>query len=186
MKLRLTLTVLIFIALLTTVTGITQQQTLNKSADNRKFSQETEQARAQVQRAKRMSATVRRMSNLLSKTNVPFDPSILFARNWKSRVRPYLQSMPQMLNTETLPQRFGGAKIANIVYLPDKIQLTGDTIILANYIVFASKQVEIIGYDDLLVFPMESVLSQNNDERVGKMGPQSVLLRLVMAHQRNC
>jgi hypothetical protein len=110
------------------------------------------------------------MSDLLRKEKVPFDPSILFARNWKSRVRPYLQSMPEMWKTETLPQRFGGAKIANIVYLPDKIQLTGDTIILANYLVFGSKQVEIVGYDDLLVFPMESVLSQNNDERVGRNG----------------
>jgi hypothetical protein len=110
------------------------------------------------------------MSKLLAKEKLPFDPTILFARNWKSRVRPYLQLMPEMSKTETLPQRFGGAKIANIVYLPDKIELTGDTIILANYLVFGSKKVEIVGYNDLLVFPMESVLSDNNDGQVGKNG----------------
>lgn len=170
MKLRVTLTGLILVGLLTAFTGVTQQQTRNKSAGNRKFSPDTERARGQMERGRRMSGTVRRMSNLLRKEKVPFEPSILFARNWKSRVRPYLQSMPEMWKTETLPQRFGGAKIANIVYLPDKIQLTGDTVILANYIVFASKQVAIVGYDDLLVFPMESVLSQNNDERLGREG----------------
>jgi len=169
MKLRAILTGLILVGLLTAFTGATQQQT-NKVSGDKKFSPDTEQARAQTQRAKRMSATVRRMSKLLDKEKLPFEPTILFARNWKSRVQPYLQSMPQMWKTETLPQRFGGAKIANIIYLPDKIKLTGDTIILANYVVFASKQVEIVGYDDLLVFPMESVLSQNTDERVGKNG----------------
>lgn len=76
--------------------------------------------------------------------------------------------MPKMGKTETLPQKFGGAKIANILYLPDKIELTGDTIILANYLVFAGKKVEIVGYDDLLVFPMEAVLSDNNDGAVAK------------------
>lgn len=164
MTLKLTLTGLVLVGLLTAFAGVTQQQ---KTAVNQKFSPDSEKSRAQIQRAQRMSGTVRRMSNLLRKEKVPFDPSILFARNWKSRVRPYLQSMPGMSKTETLPQTFGGAKIANILYLPDKIQLSGDTIILANYVVFASKQVEIVGYDDLLVFPLESVLSQNNDERAG-------------------
>ena len=74
-----------------------------------------------MQRAQRMSGTVRRMSKLLAKEKLPFDPTILFARNWKSRVRPYIQLMPEMSKTETLPQRFGGAKIANIVYLPIRL-----------------------------------------------------------------
>jgi hypothetical protein len=75
--------------------------------------------------------------------------------------------MPEMGKTETLPPQFSGAKIANIMHLPSKIELTGDTVILANHIVFESKKIEIIGYDDLLVFPMESVLSANNEGRLG-------------------
>jgi hypothetical protein len=164
MKLRITLTGLIIISLLNGFTGGTNQRTRSENSTSQKVSPEAERARAQMQRAARMSGTVRRMSNLLTKERVPFEPTILFARNWKSRVRPYLESMPQMWKTQTLPQRFGGAKIANIVYLPDKIELTGDTVILANYVVFASKQVEIVGYNDLLVFPMESVLSENKEE----------------------
>lgn len=163
MKLRVTLTGLLLVALLNAFTSITNQQTTSKVPGNQKFSPDTERARKETQRAARMSGTVRRISKLLTKEKVPFDPTILFARNWKSRVRPYLEAMPEMSKTETLPQRFGGAKIANILYLPDKIQLTGDTIILANYIVFGSRKVEIVGYDDLLVFPLESVMSDNND-----------------------
>lgn len=170
MNLRVTLTGLLLLGLLSALTGVTQQQTGKKAPDNQKFSPDTEKARTQMQRAARMSGTVRRMSKLLTKEKVPFEPTILFARNWKSRVRPYLQLMPEMSKTETLPRRFGGAKIANIVYLPDRIELTGDTIILANYLVFASKQVEVVGYDDLLVFPMESVLSDNKDGQAGKNG----------------
>jgi hypothetical protein len=156
--------------LFTDFAGVTHQQTIDKTQSNQTVSPTTEKGRAQMQRAARMSGTVRRMSNLLTKKKVPFEPTILFARNWKSRVRPYLESMPEMSKTETLPQKFGGAKIANIVYLPDKIELTGDTIILANYLVFARKQVEIVGYDDLLVFPMKTVLSDNVNGRVGKNG----------------
>lgn len=168
MKLRLTLTGLILVALLTNFAGVTHQQTIDKTPGNQKFSPTTEKARAHIQRASRMSGTVRRMHNLLTKKKVPFEPTILFARNWKTRVRPYLEWMPEMSKTETLPRKFGGAKIANIVYLPDKIELTGDTVILANYLVFASKHVEIVGYNDLLVFPIKAVLSDNVNGRVGR------------------
>lgn len=163
MKLRVTLTWLIVVTLLTAFTGVSNQQATNQVQGNKKFSPDSEKSRGQIQRAQRMSGTVRRASKLLMKEKVPFEPTLLFTRDWKSRVRPHLQAMPQMGKTETLPPRFGGAKIANILYLPEKVQLTGDTVILANYLVFAGKKVEIVGYDDLLVFPMESVLSDNND-----------------------
>jgi hypothetical protein len=177
MKLRLNLTGLVLLALLTNFAIVTSRQTTDKTTGNQKFSPTTEKARAQLQRAARMSGTVRRMSAMLTKQKVPFEPTILFARNWKSLVRPYLEAMPEMSKTATLPERFGGATIANIVYLPDKIELTGDTVIVANYLVFGSRQVEIVGYDDLLVFPLKSVLSDNVKGDVGQKGSAVRLMK---------
>lgn len=56
---------------------------------------------------------------------------------------------------ETAPLK--GAYIADTLYLPEKVQLTGNTIILTNYLVFEGKNPVIKGPYDLHIFPTQPI-----------------------------
>ena len=64
---------------------------------------------AQVERGKKMSASVRRARQMLLEAGVPFEPSILFSRTWKKRVAPYLDQMPEMKRASVVGNRIKGA-----------------------------------------------------------------------------
>ena len=118
---------------------------------------------AQVERGKKMSASVRRARQMLLEAGVPFEPSILFSWNWKKRVAPYLDQMPEMKRASVVGNRIKGVQIAKVLYLPAELELTGDTIILTHHLVFTAKDVKIVGHNDLHVFPIESILAATDD-----------------------
>ncbi len=134
------------------VTVVTHgQQQTRSTKEDRKL--------AQVERGKKMSGSVRRARQMLLEAGVPFEPSILFSWNWKKRVAPYLDQMPEMKRTRTTSNKIKGVQLANILHLPAELEITGDTIILARNLVFSGKDVKIVGHHDLLVFPLDSVLA---------------------------
>src|SRR5262249_52561246 len=57
---------------------------------------------------------------------------------------------------ETTPLK--GAYLADTLYLPEKVQLSGHTLILANYVVFEGKNPVIKGNFDLHFFPTKPVI----------------------------
>src|SRR6185503_4825815 len=94
MKLHAIVTLLTFICFIssftlpTTVATQGQEQTRPSNKEERKL--------AQVESGKRMSGTVRKARQMLLEARVPFEPSFLFSRNWKKRVAPFLDQMPEM------------------------------------------------------------------------------------------
>ncbi len=131
-----------------------QQQTRSTNED-RKL--------AHVERGKKMSGSVRRARQMLLEAGVPFEPSILFSRNWKKRVAPYLDQMPEMKGARVMGNKIKGVHIVTNLFLPAELELTGDTIILARNLVFTAKDVKIVGHNDLHVFTMDSVLAATED-----------------------
>jgi hypothetical protein len=94
---------------------------------------------------------------LLLGKRVPFDPDELLRDGWTEKLKSTLDSMPEMHDEryETAPLK--GAYLADTLYLPENVQLTGHTIVLANYIVFEGKNPVIKGNFDLHFYPTKPV-----------------------------
>jgi hypothetical protein len=67
---------------------------------------------------------------LLLTKRVPFDPDELLRDGWAERLKPTLDAMPEMHQAryETAPLQ--GLYLADTLYLPEKVQITGHTVIL--------------------------------------------------------
>ena len=102
---------------------------------------------------------------LLSK-GVPFDPDILLHDNWREEIAGSIRQMPEMARVRRAATMLKGVQLADTLYLPEKIILTGDTVILAKRLVFEGPNVLIKGTHNIYVFPIES------EELVG-YGPAS-------------
>src|SRR5207302_1104803 len=94
---------------------------------------------------------------LLLTKRVPFDPDDLLRDGWTEKLKPAFENMPEMRQNryETAPMK--GAYMADTLYLPEKVQLAGHTVILANYVVFEGKNPVIKGNFDLHFFPAKPV-----------------------------
>lgn len=95
---------------------------------------------------------------LLLDRGVPFDPDELLRDNWAKNLKSALDAMPEMhqVRHETAPLK--GAYLADTLYLPEKVKLSGHTIIVANYVVFEGKNPAIRGTYDLNFFPANPVV----------------------------
>jgi hypothetical protein len=98
---------------------------------------------------------------LLLEKRIPFDPDELLRDGWIEKLKPTLDAMPEMRETryETAPMK--GAYMADTLYLPEKVQLIGHTLILANYVVFEGKKPVLKGNFDLHFFPTKPVVVLN-------------------------
>ncbi len=94
---------------------------------------------------------------LLLGKRVPFDPDELLRDGWVEKLKPVLDGMPEMHKTryETAPLK--GAYLADTLYLPERVEVTGHTIIVANYVVFEGKTPTIRGNYDIHFFPARPV-----------------------------
>lgn len=94
---------------------------------------------------------------LLRDKGVPFDPDELLRDGWSKKLKPVLDAMPEMhqVRHETAP--LNGAYIADTIYLPERVQIDGNTMILANNIVFEGHKPVIRGPHDLNVFPTQPI-----------------------------
>lgn len=94
---------------------------------------------------------------LLLDKGVTFEPEELLRDHRSKAVKDALDAMPEMHQSryETAPLK--GAYLADTLYLPEKVQLSGHTIIVANYVVFEGKNPLIRGHYDLNFFPAKPV-----------------------------
>lgn len=94
---------------------------------------------------------------LLLTKRVPFDPDELLRDQWPKKLKSTLDSMPEMQQTRYEKAPLKGAYLADTLYLPEKVQLSGHTIILARHVVFEGDKPVIKGNYDLHFFPVERV-----------------------------
>jgi len=131
-----------------------QEITKDQSALN----QEKKQQERQLKRESFKSA-----SGLLIKHGVPFDPDILLEPNWKEKLAPALKVMPEFREFREGEQKMAGVHLAHTLLLPEHVELTGDTVIIARQLIFSGKDVKIKGPYHLAFFPIDPIVTLESD-----------------------
>ena len=105
---------------------------------------------------------------LFEQHSIPFSPEELVHDNWRRRLGPVFKSMPEMKLTRTAGKYLSGVYIADVLILPEKVETTGDTFILANHLVYEGPNPRISGEGGLYIYPIKS----DNVRRI-KIDPMS-------------
>src|SRR5262245_20842130 len=99
---------------------------------------------------------------LLLQQNVPFDPDDLLKRGWQQKLRTTLDQMPELQVVQQGDNKLKGAQLAHTLYLPENIQLIGDTVILVRRLVFLGRNVVIKGPHDIHIFTIDETQLVDN------------------------
>jgi len=121
-----------------------------RQALERRLAQHTKQ-----QELDRKIANFKRTKDLLQKKGVPFDPDILLTPNWRKTLAPNFDQMREMQEVKIGPGKVKGVQLAHTLYLPEKVELTGDTVILVRNLVFEGRNAIIRGTFSMSVYPIE-------------------------------
>jgi hypothetical protein len=113
-------------------------------------------------------AEFQKFRTLLLQQGVPFEPNILLQSSRKELLQ---ESNPNFFSIKTSVRlsnkKIKGAIIAETLYLPEKIELSGDTVILANRVIFEGRNVLIKGHFDISFMPInETVLTTSISNKV--------------------
>ena len=92
----------------------------------------------------------------LEEKGVPFDPEILLEPDGTAAVRLVADQIPEIRENRVLDGNVKGVQIADTLFLPEKVELTGDTLLLAKRVVFEGTNVHIKGNYNIYFMPLES------------------------------
>ncbi len=95
--------------------------------------------------------------NLLRVKGVPFDPEALLEDGWQKTLAPVFAKMPEMREVRYLDSLKGGVELADTLYLPERVQVSGDLVVLAKHVVFEGQDVVIKANHNISIFPAEGV-----------------------------
>ncbi|HJQ26032.1 MAG TPA: hypothetical protein VKA60_19090 [Blastocatellia bacterium] len=98
---------------------------------------------------------------MLLQKKVPFDPELLLSPDWKRSLSPTLKQMPEMQTSFYQTAPLDGVYLADTLYLPEHVELAGETIILANRVIFEGTDVLVRGHHTIYLYPVQ---------RIGVMG----------------
>jgi hypothetical protein len=161
------------------------QNTLDKRQQllDRKLAQDRRQADLD-----RMVAKFKKTKDLLLKKGVPFDPDILMTPSWRKTLAPHFEQMPEMQEVKIGPGRLKGVQIAHTLYLPEKVELTGDTVILARNVVFEGRDAVIKGWSfSIALYPIDQtgLLGSTLEQALQRSGPRFINAKFSSAAARN-
>lgn len=123
--------------------------------------------------AEQRRASFKSGRELLLRHGVPFDPDALLEPDWKAKLAPALTQMQEMQAVRQGSKKLRGTQLADTLYLPEKVEVAEDTVILVRQLAFAGKHVEIKGPHDLHVFIIDSLVSTSgNQQTQSQAGPQ--------------
>jgi hypothetical protein len=94
--------------------------------------------------------------DLLIQKSVPFEPEELLKKGWQKRLAPVFAQMPEMQTARYGGNQLKGAQLAGTLYLPEKVRITGDTVILAKRVVFEGRHPIIKGNYNVSFMPIET------------------------------
>ena len=125
-----------------------------------------------AERYARLAEDFKPARDLLRRKGVPFEPELLLSSRWKEILAPKFAQMPEMRVTRRSGGKLKGVQLADTLYLPEKVELTGDTVILANYVLFEGRHAVIKGNYNVYVFPVvtEGVLGTTLGAAMKKRG----------------
>jgi hypothetical protein len=95
---------------------------------------------------------------MLLNSGVPFEPNVLLDKNWRDHLKNF-SGFFSGLSTRRLGETFsGGAVVAETLILPEKVEIKGDTVFLADRIFFEGKNVEIRSQGKkIAIFPVTEI-----------------------------
>jgi len=93
--------------------------------------------------------------NLLVYKNVPFDPEILLTPDWRKTLKSTFDQMPELQEVRRGANRLKGVQMAHTLYLPEKVRLEGDTVILVRNLIFDGHEAVIRGPFSIYVYPVD-------------------------------
>lgn len=96
----------------------------------------------------------RPLKELLVQKGVPFEPELMLNPKSKKLVASKLTQMPEMYEIRQLGKKIKGVQLGDVLYLPEKVELTGDTVILANKVIFEGRNPVIKGNHTILISPL--------------------------------
>ncbi|HEY3580326.1 MAG TPA: hypothetical protein VGK82_07260 [Pyrinomonadaceae bacterium] len=135
------------------------------SGNQQQSSSTRDQNREKIEQKK---ASFKSGRDLLLKHGVPFDPDLLMEPGFQKRLAPVFANMPEFRETHVAGKQMRGVQLADTLFLPENVELTGDTVIIANNIIFSGKHAVIKGPHDLHFFALGPVLSVNMSARNGR------------------
>lgn len=77
--------------------------------------------------------------DLLRKHGVPFDPDLLLEPGFKRKLGPTFAAMREFKESRLVGNQIEGVELADTLFLPERVELTGDTVIIANQLIFSGK-----------------------------------------------
>ena len=96
----------------------------------------------------------RPLKELLIQKGVAFEPELMLNPQSKKEVVSKLAQMPEMYEIRQLGRKIKGVQLGDTLYLPEKVELTGDTVIMANKVVFEGRDPVIKGSHKILFYPI--------------------------------
>lgn len=134
----------------------------------------TERQRSPSEERDRVVKDFKPARDLLLKKGVPFEPELLLSTRWKELLAPKLAQVPDMQLIRRLGKRLKGVQMADILYLPEKVELTGDTVIIANQVIFEGRDAVLKGNYNVYFFPVvtEGVLGTTLEIAMQDQGTQ--------------
>ena len=121
----------------------------------------------------RLQKNFKKGRDLLLKKGVPFEPNDLLEQRWPKTLKEKLKQMPEMQETRVIRQgKMRGVQMADTLYLPERVEITGDTVILAKQVIFEGRNPVIKGNHAVYVFPIEvdGVLGTSLDVAINEQG----------------
>jgi hypothetical protein len=104
----------------------------------------------------RLRAQFKRGRELLLKKGVPFEPNDLLEPDFRKKLKPKFAQMGEMQETRVVKQaQLKGVQLADTLYLPEKVEITGDTVILANQVIFEGRHAVLKGNYAVFFFPVD-------------------------------
>ena len=93
--------------------------------------------------------------SLLVARNVPFDPEMMLTPHWRKTLKSTFEQMPELKQMRRGSRLKGGVEVAHTLYLPEKVRLEGDTVILVRNLIFEGNDAVIRGPFNIYVFPID-------------------------------
>jgi hypothetical protein len=92
---------------------------------------------------------------LLQKKGVGFDPDELLDPDWRKKLAPKLAQLPELYVTRLGSKQIKGVQLADVLYLPEKLEITGDTVILAKQVIFEGRDAVLKGNHNVYFFAID-------------------------------
>lgn len=96
--------------------------------------------------------------SLLREKGVPFEPNVLLDNNWREKLQNTLNTLPELQVVRREGNKLKGAQLADTLILPEKVEITDDTVIVAKRLIFEGRNVVIKGSHDINIFVVEPTM----------------------------